>query len=64
MLWKQDELINKWKLIRKVRRQVNTAIENVRNKKLMGSSLEAEIYIFIDDDNLKSILKNIEIKKF
>ena len=62
-IWKQDELINKWKLIRKLRRLVNTAIENVRNQKLLGSSLEAEIYIFIDDSNLKSILKNIKIKK-
>ena len=35
LLWKQDDLINKWKLIRKVRRQVNTAIEQVRNKKLI-----------------------------
>ena len=63
MLWKQDELIDKWKLIRKVRRQVNTAIEQVRNKKLIGSSLEAEIFIYIGDNNLKSILNSVEMKK-
>ena len=41
------------KLIRKVRRQVNTAIEQVRNKKLIGSSLEAEIFIYVGDNHLK-----------
>ena len=62
-LWHQEELINKWKLIRKVRRLVNTAIENVRNKKLIGSSLEAEIYIHIDSKNLQNLLKGIDLKK-
>ena len=57
--WKQDELINKWKLIRKVRRIVNTALENVRNQKLIGSSLETEIYIYVVDNNLREILKNM-----
>ena len=49
----KDELINKWKLIRKIKKKVNTAIENVRNQKLIGSSLEAEIYIYVGDNNLK-----------
>ena len=63
VLWRQDELINKWKLIRKVRRQVNTAIEQVRNKKLIGSSLEAEIFIYVGDNHLKRILNSVEMKK-
>ena len=29
----------------------------------MGSSLEAEIYIYVGDNNLKSILNNVEMKK-
>ena len=63
LLWRQDALISKWKLIRKVRRQVNTAIEQVRNKKLIGSSLEAEIFIYVRDNQLKSILNSVEMKK-
>ena len=35
---------------------------NVRNQKLIGSSLEAEIYIYLGD-NLQKAFKNIEIKK-
>ena len=62
-LWEQNELINKWKLVRKIRRLVNTAIENVRNKKMVGSSLEVEIYIYVGDDSLKNTLQSIEIKK-
>ena len=57
-----DELIDKWKLIRKVRRQVNTAIEQVRNK-TNWSSLEAEIFIYIENTNLRSILNSVEMKK-
>ena len=63
LFWKQDDLINKWKLIRKVRRQVNTAIEQVRNKKLIGSSLEAEIFIYVGDNHYKEYLNSVEMKK-
>ena len=34
--------------------QVNTAIEQVRNKKLIGSSLEAQIFIYVGDNHLKN----------
>ena len=61
-LWHQEELINKWKLIRKVRRLVNTAIENVRNKKLIGSSLEAVIDLEVPTNYFK-ILSNLNLSE-
>ena len=42
---------------------MNSAIENVRNQKLIGTSLEAEVYIYIGDKSLKNMLDNIEMKK-
>jgi len=39
--WKNDELAEKWKKIREVRRNVTGAIEHLRVEKVIGSSLEA-----------------------
>ena len=45
------------------KKKVNSAIENVRNKKLIGSSLEAEVYVYLGDKYLKGLVENIEMKK-
>ena len=34
-----------------------------RNKKLIGSSLEAEVYVHLGDKYLKGLVENIEMKK-
>ncbi|MBF96186.1 MAG: Isoleucine--tRNA ligase [Alphaproteobacteria bacterium MarineAlpha9_Bin4] len=62
-IWKQDKIIDKWVEVKKIRKYVNTALENVRNQKLIGSSMEAEVYIYIGDKNLNSTLNDIEMKK-
>ena len=50
-------------MVKKTRKIVNTAIENVRNKKLIGSSLETEIYIYIGDKKLRNIIESLDMKK-
>ena len=42
---------------KKNKKKVNSAIENVRNKKLIGSSLEAEVYVYIGDKYLKGLIE-------
>tara|TARA_B100001248_G_scaffold262580_2_gene259621 strand:- start:1155 stop:3974 length:2820 start_codon:yes stop_codon:yes gene_type:complete len=61
--WSSNDLIDKWTKIKKIRKKVNSAIENVRNKKLIGSSLEAEVYVYLGDKYLKGLIENIEMKK-
>ncbi|MEC8100042.1 MAG: isoleucine--tRNA ligase [Pseudomonadota bacterium] len=61
--WYKDSIIEKWSHIKKVRKIVNSAIESARRKKLIGSSLEAEVHIFLGDKKLKNILENIDLKK-
>ena len=62
-IWNKDEIIDKWIQVKKIRKFINAAIENVRNQKLIGSSLEAEVHIFVGDKNIRNILSDIEMKK-
>ena len=61
--WDNEEILDKWNMVKKTRKIVNTAIENVRNKKLIGSSLETEIYIYIGDKKLRNIIESLDMKK-
>ncbi|ODT83469.1 MAG: isoleucine--tRNA ligase [Pelagibacterium sp. SCN 64-44] len=47
--WLDDDLANKWQLIRAVRRVVTGALEVERREKRIGSSLEAAPKVFIAD---------------
>ena len=42
--WQDDELASKWVLIRNTRALVNERIEPMRRDKIVGSSLEAEVW--------------------
>ena len=61
--WKNNEIINKWIILKKLRKLVNSAIENVRNQKVIGSSLEAEVYLYLGDKKIQQAFKNIDLKK-
>ncbi|MCW5723005.1 MAG: isoleucine--tRNA ligase, partial [Devosia sp.] len=47
--WLDDDLANKWQLIRAVRRVVTGALEIERREKRIGSSLEAAPKVFVSD---------------
>jgi isoleucyl-tRNA synthetase len=47
--WLNDDLANKWQLIRAVRRVVTGALEIERREKRIGSSLEAAPQVFVAD---------------
>ncbi|MET0438840.1 MAG: isoleucine--tRNA ligase [Devosia sp.] len=47
--WLDDDLANKWQLIRGVRRVVTGALEIERREKRIGSSLEAAPKVFVSD---------------
>jgi len=51
--WKNDELAEKWKKFKIIRRVVNAAMEVKRANKDIGSSLEADVQIYLSDDYLK-----------
>ena len=59
--WKKPAIAAKWQKIRQVRRVVTGALEIERREKRIGSSLEAAPAIYIDDDDLKSAFKKINV---
>ena len=60
--WKNNELSEKWKKFKIIRKVVNAAIEEKRASKDIGSSLEADIQIYLNEDNLQ-IVKDIDLSE-
>ncbi len=61
--WLNKEILEKWTLIRNVRKVINSAIEDARKEKKIGSSLEANIKVLIRDEKLKSIIHSVEMSE-
>jgi len=58
--WKNEKLFTKWEKFKTIRKVVNAAIEVKRGKKDIGSSLEADIEVYLKDDYLK-IVKDFDL---
>ncbi|HLG28792.1 MAG TPA: class I tRNA ligase family protein, partial [Candidatus Brocadiales bacterium] len=58
--WKNDELGNRWDRIIKVRSEVARELEKMRAAKLIGKSLEAEVSLYTDNEDLYEFLKSYE----
>ena len=56
--YKNENIKEKWNLIKDIRKVITGALEKKRTEKLIGSSLEAHIKIFISP-KLKNIVKDI-----
>ncbi|MFM7441064.1 MAG: isoleucine--tRNA ligase [Snowella sp.] len=55
--WNQPELVEKWSKLRDLRTEVNKVMEQARNTKMIGSSLDAKVLLFVTDSAWKSQLK-------
>ena len=70
--WKNEKLSEKWLNLFKIKQEANIAIEEKRTNKELGSSLEAEIKIYIpkekfellDDLNLSEYFITSKAEKF
>ena len=58
--WKNEKLFEKWKKFKNIKKVVNAAIEIKRANKDIGSSLEADVKVYLDDDYLK-IIKDFDL---
>ena len=61
--WANLNLNDKWESLNKIKQAVNIAIEEKRTKKVIGSSLEAEIEIFLDKKNY-DLLENLDLTEY
>ena len=58
--WENQKLSEKWEKFKIIRKVVNAAIEVKRSNKVIGSSLEADIEVYLKDDFLK-IVKDFDL---
>jgi isoleucyl-tRNA synthetase len=59
--WRDDALAEKWRRVRNVRRVVTGALEIERAGKRIGSSLEADPFVYVSDPDLFAALADIDL---
>ncbi|GAB4230859.1 MAG: isoleucine--tRNA ligase [Elainellaceae cyanobacterium] len=57
--WQQPQLGATWAQIRKIRQEANKVLEEARNKKEIGSSLEAKLLLYVADLDLRQKLASM-----
>jgi len=61
--WKNDDLNDKWAKLFKIKQEANIAIEEKRTNKEIRSSLEAEIYLTVDENNF-DLLEGLDLAEY
>ena len=61
--WKNNKLEEKWKALYKIKQEANLAIEEKRSNKEIGSSLDAEIEIFINEKEF-NLLEGLDLPEY
>jgi isoleucyl-tRNA synthetase len=59
--WRDEALAEKWRKVRQVRRVVTGAIEIERAAKRIGSSLEADPFVYVSDPDLFASLVGVDL---
>lgn len=58
--WLNPDLAEFWQELRQVRNDVNKVLEKARVEKMIGSSLEAKVLLYVKDDQLRSLVKKLD----
>ena len=62
-IWENKKLFNKWEKFKVVRNVANAAIEIKRSSKEVGSSLDANVEIYLGEEYLK-LVKDIDLSEY
>ncbi len=57
--WHNPELAEFWQQLRQIRTEVNKVLEQARAEKMVGSSLEAKVLLYIADEKLRFSVKSL-----
>jgi isoleucyl-tRNA synthetase len=57
--WRQPALSDKWTKLRDLRGEANQVLEQARTAKMIGSSLEAKLLLYVEDGGLRSTLEQM-----
>ena len=60
--WKNEKLFDKWEKFKTIKKVVNAAIEIKRSNKDIGSSLEADVEVYLEKSYLK-IIKDFDLSE-
>jgi len=55
--WHNPQLAESWQKLRQIRTEVNKALEQARAQKMIGSSLEAKVLLYVSDSQLHQQLQ-------
>lgn len=55
--WRNPELAKSWQQLRQIRTEVNKVLEQARAEKMIGSSLEAKVLLYVPDPELRAVLQ-------
>ena len=55
--WHKPELAQSWQKLRHIRTEVNKVLEQARAEKMIGSSLEAKVLLYVPDGSLRQKLQ-------
>jgi isoleucyl-tRNA synthetase len=55
--WHNPQLAESWQKLRQIRTEVNKGLEQARAKKMIGSSLEAKVLLYVSDSQLHQQLQ-------
>ncbi|MDR1391523.1 MAG: isoleucine--tRNA ligase [Holosporales bacterium] len=61
--WKNEEIERKWEFMQTIKKTVTESIEIERNAKTIGSSLEAEIYMYSSDLEVVKLLETLDFSE-
>ena len=61
--WKNETLSQKWSDLYRIKQEVNIAIEEKRSSKEIGSSLEADLAIYVNEKEFK-FLEGIDLEEY
>lgn len=56
--WERPELTASWGKLRQIRTEVNKVLEQARNEKAIGSSLDAKVLLYVSDQDFKKQLES------
>ena len=59
--WRDDKLAEKWRKVRLVRRAVTGALEIERAGKRIGSSLEADPFVYVTNEELFEVMLGVDL---
>ncbi|MFQ4144307.1 isoleucine--tRNA ligase [Chlorogloeopsis sp. ULAP02] len=58
--WQNPELATFWQQLREIRTDVNRVLEQARVEKMIGSSLEARVLLYIANEHLRASVKSLD----